>query len=70
MTYAVGNRLDPRARVGAPATRRSRWLALLPAAVVLVMGLAAPFIVDATQFPDAVRVSVRGARERCRRVGH
>jgi glycine betaine/proline transport system permease protein len=57
VTYAVGERLDPRGRAeasGRPDRRRLRWAV---AAAILVAGLVAPFVVDAVTFPDAVRVS-------------
>jgi glycine betaine/proline transport system permease protein len=57
VTFAVGERLDPRARAeasGRADRRRVRWAV---AAAILVAGLAAPAIVDAVSFPDAIRVS-------------
>ncbi|HEY8438872.1 MAG TPA: ABC transporter permease subunit [Candidatus Limnocylindrales bacterium] len=60
VTYAVGDRLDPRARIGVPVAQRGRLRRWLPAAVVLGLGLAAPAVIDATAFPDAIQVSFVG----------
>jgi glycine betaine/proline transport system permease protein len=60
VTYAIGERLDPRARAEATARRdrpRLRWGV---AAAILVAGLLAPVLVDAVTFPDAIRVSFAG----------
>jgi glycine betaine/proline transport system permease protein len=59
VTYAVGERLDPRARAeaaaGRPQRRLVRWL---PAAIALGAGLIAPAVIDAVTFPDTIRVSL------------
>jgi glycine betaine/proline transport system permease protein len=58
LTFAAGEWLDPRAR--AARTRRAGRLITIGAPVaVLVVGLAAPFVLDATRFPDAIEFSFR-----------
>lgn len=58
LTFAAGESLDPRAR--SRHVRGGRWMALGVPAVILAIGLAAPFVVDATAFPDAIAFSFRG----------
>jgi glycine betaine/proline transport system permease protein len=58
LTYAAGEWLDPRTRRHGRANRR--WLTIGVPLVILAAGLAAPFIVDATAFPDSVTFSFRG----------
>ena len=58
LTFAAGEWLDPRARA-ARSGRGGRWITIGAPLVVLGIGLAAPFIVDATAFPDAFAFSVR-----------
>jgi glycine betaine/proline transport system permease protein len=60
VTYAVGERLDPRGRADASRQADRRLVRWLPAVVALVLGLGAPAVVDAVHFPDAVRVSFAG----------
>lgn len=58
LTFAAGEWLDPRVRaLYRPAGGRLTTVAA-PIAV-LALGLAAPFVVDATRFPDAITVSFR-----------
>ncbi|HEV7809740.1 MAG TPA: ABC transporter permease subunit, partial [Candidatus Limnocylindrales bacterium] len=56
MTFAAGEWLDPRIR----PSRGRRWLGVGVPLAILAVGLTAPFVVDATQFPDAVAFSFRG----------
>jgi glycine betaine/proline transport system permease protein len=58
VTYAVGERLDPRARAEAAPRSANRLVRWGPALVVLAIGLAAPAFVDAVTFPDAISVSL------------
>jgi glycine betaine/proline transport system permease protein len=58
VTYAMGDRLDPRSRITSSSGRGSRLTRWLPAVVVLALGLAAPAVVDATVFPDSIHVSL------------
>jgi glycine betaine/proline transport system permease protein len=58
LTFAAGEWMDPRARA-ARAGRAGRWLTIGAPIAVLVIGLAAPFMVDATAFPDAIAFSFR-----------
>jgi glycine betaine/proline transport system permease protein len=56
LTYAAGEWLDPRER----SARRRRGGAKAATVVVVVLigiGLAAPLLIDATEFPDTVRFS-------------
>jgi glycine betaine/proline transport system permease protein len=61
VTFAIGERLDPRGRaesIARPGARsHGRLVRWAPAIVVLVAGLAAPAVVDAVRFPDAIQVS-------------
>jgi glycine betaine/proline transport system permease protein len=58
LTYAAGEWLDPRTRRRARPNRR--WLTIGAPLAILVAGLAAPIVVDATDFPEAVTFSFRG----------
>jgi glycine betaine/proline transport system permease protein len=57
VTDAVGEGLDPRAKAEAGGRKDGRALRWGVAAAVLVAGLAAPFVIDAVTFPDALKVS-------------
>jgi glycine betaine/proline transport system permease protein len=59
LTFAAGEWMDPRARASR-SSRRGRWLTIGGPVAVLGMGLAAPFAVDATAFPDAIAFSFQG----------
>jgi glycine betaine/proline transport system permease protein len=58
LTFAAGEWLDPRTR--ARNRRGGRWTSVGGPLALLGIGLAAPFIVDATAFPDAFEFSFRG----------
>ena len=58
LTFAAGEALDPRARL-VRSRRGGRWVSLGAPLAVLAIGLAAPFAVDATAFPDAIGFSFR-----------
>jgi glycine betaine/proline transport system permease protein len=58
LTFAAGEALDPRTRRPGAGGRR-RWIAIGVPLVILAIGLAAPFIIDATAFPDAIAFSFR-----------
>ncbi len=60
VTFALGERLDPRARADAGRRSDRRALRWGVAGAILVAGLAAPALVDAVTFPDAIRVSFAG----------
>ncbi len=60
LTFAAGEWLDPRSRIGTRTGRR-RMLGWAGPAALLAAGLAAPFVVDATRFPTAITFSFRGA---------
>ncbi|GAC1667405.1 MAG: ABC transporter permease subunit [Candidatus Limnocylindrales bacterium] len=57
LTFAVGEWLDPRSR--GRSRRGERWLAIGVPVAILGAGLAAPLVVDATAFPDAIAFSFR-----------
>ncbi|MBA2382350.1 MAG: ABC transporter permease subunit [Chloroflexi bacterium] len=57
LTFAAGEWLDPKTRIGQVPS--PRWLSIGVPVAILVAGLAAPFIVDATAFPDAIAFSFR-----------
>jgi glycine betaine/proline transport system permease protein len=56
LTFAAGEWLDPRTRRGLSR----RWVSLGVPLAILAAGLAAPFVVDATEFPDTIAFSFRG----------
>ena len=58
LTFAAGESLDPRAR--GRHLRGGRWVTIGIPLAILAVGLAAPFLVDATAFPDAIAFSFRG----------
>jgi glycine betaine/proline transport system permease protein len=58
LTFAGGEWLDPRTRAQTP--RGGRWAAVGAPLAILGIGLAAPFVLDATAFPDAFQFSFRG----------
>lgn len=58
LTFAAGEWLDPRTRTR--TLPGGRWVAIGAPLAILGVGLAAPFIVDATSFPDAFAFSFRG----------
>jgi glycine betaine/proline transport system permease protein len=58
LTFAAGEWLDPRTRRRGRASRQ--WITIGAPLAVLAIGLAAPFFVDATAFPDAITFSFRG----------
>jgi glycine betaine/proline transport system permease protein len=58
LAFAAGEWMDPRVR--AKIGRGARWLAVGAPLAILGFGLAAPFLVDATAFPDAFAFSFRG----------
>jgi glycine betaine/proline transport system permease protein len=55
LTYAAGEWLDPRTR---RRRRGGRWVSIGAPLAILGAGLLAPAFVDATQFPDAIQVSL------------
>jgi glycine betaine/proline transport system permease protein len=57
VTSAAGDWYDPRSRAARARAGRGRIATFGPALAALAIGLAAPFVVDATRFPDAVEVS-------------
>jgi glycine betaine/proline transport system permease protein len=59
LTFAAGEWLDPRNR--SRSRRGGPWLTIGAPVAILAIGLAAPFIVDATAFPDAFAFSFQGA---------
>ena len=61
ITYAAGEWLDPRTHLTGGRTRRQRLLGWSGPAAILVVGLLAPLVVDATRFPDDITFSFRGA---------
>jgi glycine betaine/proline transport system permease protein len=58
LTFAAGEWMDPRVR--AQIRRGGRWVAVGAPLAILGVGLAAPFFLDATAFPDAFAFSFRG----------
>jgi glycine betaine/proline transport system permease protein len=58
LTFAAGEALDPRSRLS-QSRRGGRWVSLGVPLAILGIGLAAPFAVDATAFPDAIGFSFR-----------
>ena len=60
VTYAAGDWLDPRARIRAGRTGRSRMVRWLAPAGLVLAGLLAPFAIDATRFPTEIQFSFRG----------
>jgi glycine betaine/proline transport system permease protein len=58
LTFAAGEWMDPRVR--ARTRRGGRWVAVGAPLAIFGVGLAAPFIVDATAFPGAFAFSFRG----------
>jgi len=56
LTNAAGEWLDPRERA---ARHGPRWVTIGAALVLVVVGLAIPFVVNATVFPDTFAVSFR-----------
>jgi glycine betaine/proline transport system permease protein len=58
LTFAAGEWMDPRVR--AQIRHAGRWVAVGAPLAILGVGLAAPFFVDATAFPDAFAFSFRG----------
>jgi glycine betaine/proline transport system permease protein len=58
LTFAAGESLDPRAR--RQHVRGGRWMTIALPVAILAAGLAAPLLVDATAFPDAIAFSFRG----------
>jgi glycine betaine/proline transport system permease protein len=59
LTYAAGDWLDPRTRIRTTQTRRQRVIGWIGPAAVLAVGLLAPFLVDATRFPNDITFSFR-----------
>ena len=57
LTFAAGESLDPRSR--GRHVRGGRWVTIGLPIAILAVGLAAPFIIDATAFPDAIAFSFR-----------
>ncbi len=58
LTFAAGESLDPRSH--SRRVRGGRWVAIGVPVAILGVGLAAPFFVDATAFPDTFAFSFRG----------
>jgi glycine betaine/proline transport system permease protein len=58
LTFAAGEWLDPRVRA-ARSRLGGRWVSVGAPLVVLGIGLAAPFAIDATDFPRAIGFSFR-----------
>ena len=56
LTYAAGEWADPRERA---ARSGPRWVTIGVAIALLVIGLAAPLVADATNFPDTFAASFR-----------
>ncbi len=61
LTFAAGEWLDPRSHLAGGRTLRQRLLGWSGPAAILTVGLLAPFVVDATRFPDDITFSFRGA---------
>ena len=57
LTFAAGESLDPRTR--GRHVRGGRWVTVGLPVAILAAGLAAPLLVDATAFPDAIAFSFR-----------
>ena len=57
LTFAAGEWLDPRVR-RTQVRPGGRLVTVVVPLLILGAGLAAPFVVDATQFPDAISVSL------------
>jgi glycine betaine/proline transport system permease protein len=57
LTDAAGEWLSPRARIARRRSGRPGWHRLVGPGIVLAVGLIAPAIVDATEFPDTVQLS-------------
>jgi glycine betaine/proline transport system permease protein len=61
LTFAAGEWLDPRSHLTRARSLRQRLLGWSGPAAILAVGLLAPFVVDATRFPDDITFSFRGA---------
>jgi glycine betaine/proline transport system permease protein len=63
LTYAAGEWLDPRSHLatGRRPTLRERLVRWSGPAALVAAGLLAPFVVDATTFPNDITFSFRGA---------
>ena len=61
LTYAAGEWLDPRSHLGGARTLARRLRGWSGPVAILGVGLLAPFVVDATRFPDDITFSFRGA---------
>ncbi|HYO43781.1 MAG TPA: ABC transporter permease subunit [Candidatus Limnocylindrales bacterium] len=60
LTYAAVEWMDPRERSG-QRRRGGRSLTIVIVVGLLLIGLAAPMLIDATEFPDAITFSFAGA---------